>query len=701
MTPRPSEIFDCSDKNTIFLGDLNAKHQSWGCFTNNDRGNDLLNAADDRALIFLNSGLPTHTSFNYGTSEALDITLVSPEIHPLCDWDMLSSIGSEQIPILINVQINRKTVTSHKKFWNFKKANWDCFQRITECSFDKRTTMDNLEQEWHSFKQVIIHASKQPIPRSNFKHLKSYFQHRDPGLRTLIFKRNALHRKLTLTGDREDNVELNKLNVNIKQLYITLKRKAWTCLCSNIDAKTPNTKLWKLAQSLSLSYNQRQNMPCNTVLTSDGKAAPHDKFAANVLGEFYKGPDGIHEFMIGHLGPHGMQKLLDIFNFSWKIGRLPRDWKRAIIIPILKPGKDTSTSASNRPIALTSFVCKLMERLVLARLKFHLNIGGLLPSEQYVYRKGIGAVDQILYFCQRIRDYKRKSPSPWISDFLWDRSIRVKYNNFLSDPFAIRQGVPQGSVLSPVLFSLYITGIEKVLAKYCEVGIFANDIIVWSSGSDVGENELKLNRAIEEAHSFAEMHKLIFNASKSLTTFFSTNRHLFNYQPKISMNGIQLCYVKNANYLGYTLDQEITSNKHIEGQVTKLCDARIITGLRYSCQIDIVLFESNLPSLSKRRLYSLTRYFNKLYSYNEQHRTSAYLHAWINNRRLMKHSPFSYARTLNLPSSDVEPYSLSFTGAGLELDGIYFHDQLLTSVTKSSEIPALVNQLALEIHNLP
>ncbi|GFU48592.1 probable RNA-directed DNA polymerase from transposon BS [Trichonephila clavipes] len=313
----------------------------------------------------------------------------------------------------------------------------------------------------------------------------------------------------------------------------------------------------------------------------------------------------------------------------------------AIIIPILKPGKDTSTCASYRLIALTSFVCKLMERLVFARLNVHLNVNGLLPSEQYGYRKGHGA-------------YKRQSLSLDISDFLWDRSIRVKYNNCLSDPFAIRQCIPQCSVLSPVLFSLYITGIEKVLAKHCEVGIFADDIIFWSSGSDVGENELKLNRAMEEAHFFAEMHKLIFNASKSLTTVFSTNRHLFNYQPKISMNGIQLYYVKNSKYLGYTLDQEITSNKHIERQVIKarkrlnvlkfisgrdwgaeactlrttiislirpvlefgipiyscasdtnlnklervqLCAARIITGLRYSCQNDIVLFESNLPSL--------------------------------------------------------------------------------------------------------
>ncbi|GFX14437.1 RNA-directed DNA polymerase from mobile element jockey [Trichonephila clavipes] len=217
--------------------------RSWDCSTNNDRGNDLLNADDDRALIFLNSGLPTRTSFSYGTSEALDITLVSPELHPHCDWDILSSIGSDHLPILINVQINRKIVTSHDKFWNFKKANWDCFQRITEGSFDKRTTMDNLEQEWKSFKQVIIHVSKQSIPRGNFKHLKSYFQHRDPGLRTLILKRNALHRKLTLTGDREDKVQLNKLNASIKQLYIKLKREAWSGLCSNIDAKTSNTKL--------------------------------------------------------------------------------------------------------------------------------------------------------------------------------------------------------------------------------------------------------------------------------------------------------------------------------------------------------------------------------------------------------------------------------------------------------------------------
>ncbi|GBO10862.1 hypothetical protein AVEN_256844-1 [Araneus ventricosus] len=79
------------------------------------------------------------------------------------------------------------------------------------------------------------------------------------------------------------------------------------------------------------------------------------------------GPDGLHGRMIEHLGPVGRQSLLDIFNLSWRDGRLPRYWKRAIIIPIKKPGKEAGSPESYRPIALTSIICKIMERMILAR----------------------------------------------------------------------------------------------------------------------------------------------------------------------------------------------------------------------------------------------------------------------------------------------------------------------------------------------
>ncbi|GFS39856.1 hypothetical protein TNIN_33911, partial [Trichonephila inaurata madagascariensis] len=69
---------------TIFIGDFNAKHTFWGCSVNNSRGCYFLNAADDRALIFLNYGSSTHHSFSYNTAEALDIA--SADVFPFCRW---------------------------------------------------------------------------------------------------------------------------------------------------------------------------------------------------------------------------------------------------------------------------------------------------------------------------------------------------------------------------------------------------------------------------------------------------------------------------------------------------------------------------------------------------------------------------------------------------------------------------------------
>ncbi|GFX68026.1 RNA-directed DNA polymerase from mobile element jockey [Trichonephila clavipes] len=212
------------------------------------------------------------------------------------------------------------------------------------------------------------------------------------------------------------------------------------------------------------------------------------------------GPDGIHGQMIDHLGLSGRQRFLDIINCSWNKGQLHRDWRRATVIPIKKCGKTDGTPESFRPIALTSIACKIMEKMVLRRITFHLHSHNLLPEEQYGFREGHCTTDQLLYFCQRSREaYNRKPINhtlavflklskafyrvwnnllviklfkifciggkalSWICDFLRNRLIRVKFNNSLSRSFSLFQGVPQGSVLSPTLFSLYLSGIESVL----------------------------------------------------------------------------------------------------------------------------------------------------------------------------------------------------------------------------------------------
>ncbi|GFT47046.1 uncharacterized protein TNCV_3747101 [Trichonephila clavipes] len=131
----------------------------------------------------------------------------------------------------------------------------------------------------------------------------------------------------------------------------------------------------------------------------------------------------------------------------------------------------------------------------------------------------------------------------------------------------------------------------------------------------------------------------------------------------------------------------------------QLSAARIIAGLRNSCPNNLVLYECNIQPLSMRRNYCLTKYFNKLLSYGDQHRTYQHLKHWKDNQMLKRNSPFSQALAQNL-SFNVEHHCLtSFINPVLGLQGGTFHYNLMPNVNKMSEQPEPHKQLALEVIN--
>ncbi|UYV77995.1 hypothetical protein LAZ67_15003146, partial [Cordylochernes scorpioides] len=442
--------------NTIIVGDLNAKHQLWGCSTPNPRGKILSNLFDDNAFMCLNDGNPTHHSYSYNTAQALDISFSSPDIFHKCKWQILKSIGSDHLPILIEISTKTKTSSIKEKFWNFKKANWNLYQQNTNEDFRKAPTrMKDLEQNWISFKNTIIKAAKVSIPRGNIKKWIPNYTHQAKDIQTLITKRNELQKKCT-QNQTNCRTELNIVNAKIKRLHVNMKREKWKQTCENLNPRNPNTKLWHLAKQIDRAQPQTENT--NMIKNTDGTPATNDKNAANLLGNSYQisskikfeikdkkvekkarkiihdcknvtsthnifhekinmkeldyalentdlnktpGPDGIHGQMISNLGKNGKEKLLDIFNNSWKTGKLPQDWKTATIIPIKKLDKSADDPKNYRPISLTSICCKLMEKIILRRLTYHLDTRNLLPKEQYGFRKGHGTIDQLLFFTQK------------------------------------------------------------------------------------------------------------------------------------------------------------------------------------------------------------------------------------------------------------------------------------------------------------
>ena len=118
----------------------------------------------------------------------------------------------------------------------------------------------------------------------------------------------------------------------------------------------------------------------------------------------YPGPDQIHYEILRHLPIETLHILLDIINETWKSDTFPESWREALIISIPKPGKDHFNPLNYRPIALTSCICKTVERMVNERLVWYLEKNGLLAKQQCGYRSNRSTVDHLVRLETFIRD---------------------------------------------------------------------------------------------------------------------------------------------------------------------------------------------------------------------------------------------------------------------------------------------------------
>jgi hypothetical protein len=122
------------------------------------------------------------------------------------------------------------------------------------------------------------------------------------------------------------------------------------------------------------------------------------------------GGDGIYNEMLKNLPLCTAKTLLSLYNDSWRTGECHVDWRTAIIIPILKPRKPAGSTGSYRPVALTSCIAKVMERLVADRLSYFLESKGLLSPCQAGFRRGRSTEEQLVRVCQDVFDCLERTP---------------------------------------------------------------------------------------------------------------------------------------------------------------------------------------------------------------------------------------------------------------------------------------------------
>ena len=142
----------------------------------------------------------------------------------------------------------------------------------------------------------------------------------------------------------------------------------------------------------------------------------------------------------------------------------------------------------------------------------------------------------------------------WTQSFLSDRRASVVYQNHKSRSFRVRRGVPQGSVLGPVLFSFFINDLPTSLLSSVSCSLYTDDLAIWSSSPLVPTAVEASQGALFRLECWSEYWCLPLNPSKCEASFFSVNPHQANLQPNLLLLGSRIRFNLTPHFLGVTFD---------------------------------------------------------------------------------------------------------------------------------------------------
>lgn len=303
------------------------------------------------------------------------------------------------------------------------------------------------------------------------------------------------------------------------------------------------------------------------------------------------GYDLITGEILKNLSPEGIKMITIIFNAILRLGYFPSQWKVAQIILILKPGKDATETASYRPISLLPVLSKVFERIFVAKLKPLLEEKQIIPNHQFGFRQNHSTVEQVHRLVKKIRGdlehkrycsaafldisqafdkvwhagliYKIKTilPHPYcqvLKSYLSDRYFLVKYGDAYSTLSPIESGVPQGSVLGPLLYLLYTTDLPT--NSRTETATYADDTAIMASHQDPNIASKYLQEHLVEVEKWMKKWRIKPNGTKSIHITFTLRRDTC---PPVSLNSIVIPQSEEVKYLGLHLDRRLTWAKHI------------------------------------------------------------------------------------------------------------------------------------------
>ena len=311
------------------------------------------------------------------------------------------------------------------------------------------------------------------------------------------------------------------------------------------------------------------------------------------------GPDEIPARMLKMLSTEIAPVLAAIYNQSLDTGYLPEEWTSAWITPVFKKGA-RSDPANYRPVSLTSIACKLLEHCICTHIRGHLDYHGILTPANHGFRKKHSCETQLLLTTHdllRLRDeghqvdvaildfskafdtvpHKRLlgklehygvkgNVHRWIQNFLTGRRQAVVVDGVFSKQESVLSGVPQGTVLGPLLFLLHINDLPQSVDPETRCRLFADDCLLYRKIESV-EDQVVLQNDLRRLQLWAAQWGMRFNAAKCyiMSIHRGTSHRPYLYE----LCNTVLKSVADEKYLGVLISQDLTWQAHQDAVITK------------------------------------------------------------------------------------------------------------------------------------